>query len=279
MARVKKHPEGAAEHAAAIQHWEPAPRLYKGPLCAAVVQLSRFVMRGLNSVDFEGRDRWDALFEEGARDGRGLLSMSNHTSLFDDPLLISNLGTTRYAEVRWIAADHYNFFRSALLGWIYSAGKCVPIIRGAGLDQPGFHFLEERLKAGEWVHIFPEGGRSRREAGRLQLPFKGGIAQLIAAAEPVIMPFYHVGMHSLLPIGARLPRVGRRVRVLFGEAEVADQAFFQRCLESLPPEEGEVSEGEQRESEGRADRRLRRGILRWCEGRLGALEEQLLSEG
>ena len=53
MGRVKKHPEGAAEHAAAIQHWEPAPRLYKGPLCAAVVQLSRFVMRGLNSVDFD----------------------------------------------------------------------------------------------------------------------------------------------------------------------------------------------------------------------------------
>ena len=128
------------------------------PLSRFVVNLSRFVMQGMNTVVFEGQERWEAVFEH---EGRGVLSFSNHVSLFDDPLLISNLGRTRFDDVRWIGSDHINFFGTALKGLIYSAGKCVPIVRGGGLDQPGFSFLSERLKAGDWVHIFPEGGRTR----------------------------------------------------------------------------------------------------------------------
>lgn len=215
----------------ALRFWRPDPLWYHPPLCALVVRLSQLVMQGLNSVTFEGRERWDALFGEAGASwsregGRGLLSVSNHVSLFDDPLLISNLGATSYADVRWIAADHKNFFGSNLKGLIFSAGKCVPLIRGDGLDQPGFDFLRERLKEGDWVHLFPEGGRTRREAGLLKRPLKVGVGRLIYEASPVVMPFYHYGMHEVMPVGAVLPRRGHHVKVRFGSSSVIDDSWW-----------------------------------------------------
>jgi|GEM_PF-1181773 len=214
-----------------LRHWRPDPQWYHPAICSLVVRSSQLLMRGLNQLTFEGRGRWDALFGPDQsswerQGGRGLLSFSNHVSLFDDPLLISNLGATRYRDVRWIAADHINFFGNKLKGLLFSSGKCVPLIRGGGLEQPGFDFLRERLLKGEWVHIFPEGGRSRRSEGRLQLPLKVGIGRLICEARPVVMPFFHYGMHLVQPIGATLPRVGQRVRVHFGSATTIDEAWW-----------------------------------------------------
>ena len=184
-------------------------------------------MRGMNRVDFVNPEEWNALTKSR---NRGLLSFSNHVSYFDDPLLISNLGTTAYPEVRWIAADHKNFFSTALKGFIFSAGKCVPIVRGGGLDQPGFDFLLERLAHNDWVHIFPEGGRTREDAGKLKTPFKLGIGRLLAEAKPIAIPFYHYGMHEILPVGSAIPKMGKRVRVQFGSAtEISDTWLSSNC--------------------------------------------------
>lgn len=209
----------------ALRYWEPADRWYKPAVSTFVVLASRFTMRALNKVVFEGREHWDKAF---ADSGRGVLSFSNHVSLFDDPLLISNLGAIRYETVRWIPADHINFFGSRFKGWLFSCGKCVPIIRGGGLNQPGFSFLLERLRAGEWVHIFPEGGRTRDPEGRLHLPFKTGIGRLLTEAQPTVIPFYHHGMSKILPIGARIPRLGHEVQVRFGPPTQIDAPWLEQ---------------------------------------------------
>jgi len=206
-----------------LRHWNPKARPYQKVLCAAVVGYSRFVMTKLNRLEFIGRHNWDHAFQTSTR---GILSFSNHVSLFDDPLLVSNLGRVKFSDVRWIGADHRNFYGSAFKGFISAAGKCVPIVRGAGLDQPGLAFLAERLKAGDWVHIFPEGGRTRDEHARLKTPFKLGIGQLIAEAKPVLAPFYHYGMQDVLPIGTTIPKRGRHVRVLFDEPLAVDNAWL-----------------------------------------------------
>ena len=40
----------------------------------------------------------------------------------------------------------------------------------------------------------------------------------MAKARLIALPFYHHGMHEVLPVGAGLPRRGRTVRIIFGEA-------------------------------------------------------------
>ena len=207
-----------------LRHWNPKARPYQKVLCAAVVGYSRFVMTKLNRLEFIERQNWEYAFQNS---NRGILSFSNHVSLFDDPLLVSNLGRVKFSDVRWIGADHKNFYGSAFKGFISAAGKCVPIVRGAGLDQPGLTFLAERLKAGDWVHIFPEGGRTRDEHARMKTPFKLGIGQLITVAKPMLAPFYHYGMHDVLPIGTTVPKRGRQVRVLFDEPIAVDDAWLE----------------------------------------------------
>ena len=39
--------------------------------------------------------------------------------------------------------------------------QVLPVERGAGLSQFGMRVAQGRLAAGDWVHIFPEGTRSR----------------------------------------------------------------------------------------------------------------------
>lgn len=242
-----------------LVHWRPNFHWYQPILSAVVVQASKVVMRWFNRIEMHGKEQWERAFSESAR---GVLSFSNHVSLFDDPLLTSNFGRTRHSEVRWIPADHLNFFGTSWKGALFSAGKCVPVVRGGGLEQPGLQFLVDRLKEGAWVHIFPEGGRSREVDARLRTPFKTGIGRLILQAQPRLLPFYHLGMQRILPIGSRWPASGQTVEVFVDSHQDVDDAF----LSEIAPEE-----------HGSQDERGRWGMAtRWCEARLVALEERAL---
>ncbi len=198
----------------AVARWRPARRWYHPLLAALVIETSRFITNKLNTLTIEGLEGFEAARERG---GRGLLTFSNHASLFDDPLLPANFSPRRYDEIRWVAADAVNFFGSAPKAWFFTAGKCVPIVRGAGVDQPGYHFLGERLAEGSWVHIFPEGGRTRDPDALMTRPLRLGIGRLIAETAPFTLPFYHYGMHHVLPVGAKAPRRGHEIRLVFGE--------------------------------------------------------------
>ncbi len=57
----------------------------------------------------------------------------------------------------------------------------LPIDRGAGLEQQGMQAAQERLRKGDWVHVFPEGTRS--VDGRMGQA-KRGVGRLIAACNP-----------------------------------------------------------------------------------------------
>ena len=211
------------DHEKNLARWKPEPSWYAPLVCGVVEGLSAAVMRLMNNLHFHDRHFWDEAF---ASTEKGVLSFSNHVSLFDDPLLIANLGRTAYPELRWIGADDKNFFGNSLKGWVYSAGKVVPLVRGGGLEQPGFDHLMERLKQGDWVHIFPEGGRTRDPEARLKTPFKRGIGKLVEGALPIALPFYHYGMHQLLPIGSKFPKVGKEVHVYFDAPTVISEKWL-----------------------------------------------------
>jgi monolysocardiolipin acyltransferase len=221
---------------AALARWKPAPRWYHPLIGRIVITTSRLIMTRLNRLTIEGRERFDAAMERGSR---GLLTYSNHVSLFDDPLLTANIVSGPYSRVRWVGADAINFFGSRIKAWLFTAGRSVPIMRGAGLDQPGVNFLRDRLREGDWVHLLPEGGRTRDPEARLMSSFKAGIGMLIAETKPLALPFYHYGMHAVLPVGSVRPRARKDVRLLFGDVIDCDDAW----LSEVAARHGDAGDG------------------------------------
>lgn len=214
---------------AAVRRFRPRNTVFTRALTRLVVATSRWVMTRRNRLEVTGLERFEAVRPRAARGGRGLLTFSNHVSLLDDPLLVSSfVEPGEYEEVRWVAADALNFFGDALRGAVFSAGRCVPVVRGWGESQPGMTFLRDRLRAGDWVHLFPEGGRTREPDARLRRPFKGGIGRLLDETRPVALGLYHHGMARVLPIGARVPSSGHAVTVRFAEPAACDDAFVSR---------------------------------------------------
>ena len=56
--------------------------------------------------------------------------------------------------------------------------QTLPIERGRGVDQAGVRAAQSRLQRGDWVHVFPEGTRSRTgEMG----PVRKGIGHIISS--------------------------------------------------------------------------------------------------
>ena len=190
-------------------------------------------MRTANTVEVSGSERLEQAQDLARAQGRGLLTYSNHVSLFDDPWLTACFVDPPWEHLRWVAADSRNFFGSSWKAALFNAGKCVPIVRGAGIEQPGMAFLEQRLRAGDWVHVFPEGGRTREPGAQLRRPFKTGMAHLIRAAAPVLLPFAHRGMEQVLPLGAWLPRTGQRICVAFGAPVESERALAARSVAAL----------------------------------------------
>lgn len=246
----------------AIARWRTGSSVTYKLLSHGIVRLCVVVMTGLNRLEIDGLDRFLALRRRG---DRGLLTYSNHVTLLDDPLVLANLGLTRfsYREIRWVAADALRLFGNAVTAWTFSAGKCVPIARGAGIDQPGMHFLAERLRAGDWVHVFPEGGTNPVAAPRLR-PFKTGVGWLIARARPLVLPFYHFGLERVFTPDKRL-RAGREVEVLFGEPVDCDAGFVARWEDGHSPG-------------ARRDRELWQRISDWAHGLLAELETRVVPE-
>lgn len=205
-------PSLSDEARAALARWRPNRSIRRRMLAPVVVAICKLLIEHLNHLETLDLER----FERARSQGRGLLTFSNHVSLFDDPWLVATFSGSDYDRIRWCATDALNFFSNSLSARFFSAGKGVPIVRGAGVDQIGMQFLEERLHEGEWVHIFPEGGRSR-DPRHLRTPLKGGFAHLVRATRPLVLPFHHTGMEGVLPIGAVRPRFGNSIRLQFGE--------------------------------------------------------------
>ena len=78
-------------------------------------------------------------------------------------------------------------------------------------------FCIDRLKEGGWVHIFPEGGvNMTKENMRL----KWGVGRLVydCPNTPLVIPFYHIGMDTVLPNSRPyIPHVFKRVTVFVGD--------------------------------------------------------------
>ncbi|XP_042447841.1 N-acylphosphatidylethanolamine synthase-like isoform X2 [Zingiber officinale] len=132
--------------------------------------------------------------------GVPLLTVSNHMSTLDDPLIWGFKGfpTMDAKLARWVLAAEDICFKNKLLSYMFRIGKCIPINRGGGIYQEHMNEALEVLSHGGWLHTYPEGKVSQLSAPIKRL--KWGTASLIVRAPitPIVLPIVHSGFEKRL---------------------------------------------------------------------------------
>ncbi|KAK0399996.1 hypothetical protein QR680_003306 [Steinernema hermaphroditum] len=161
----------------------------------------------------------DVLVQQIANTSRPLLTVANHRCNIDDPLLWSVLTWKEFFgnlnRYRYTLAAHNICFTKSWHTKLFSLGRCVPIVRGAGVKQEGMDFCIEKLDERQWVHIFPEGKVTPQP-----IRIKWGVARLVMEAKlpPVVLPIWVNGMDSVWPTEKPYyPRFGKSVEITVGE--------------------------------------------------------------
>ncbi len=136
--------------------------------------------------------------------GRPLITVSNHDSCIDDPLIFGSLMPVSSflkpdsPQYRWAVGAKEVCFSNPKHSLFFRLGKVLPIIRGNGVYQTSMNEVLKELNRGDWLHIYPEGKiNMTKEFIRL----KWGVGRLVADSKttPLVLPFFHYGMDTVLP--------------------------------------------------------------------------------
>ncbi|OSX79318.1 hypothetical protein BU14_0082s0082 [Porphyra umbilicalis] len=166
--------------------------------------------------------------------GVGLLTVSNHKSVLDDPLLLGALLPwsllTDVRRMRWGLCAVDICWQGAAAAAVLTAGKVLPIVRRGGLAQPELSRYGALLGRGEWLHVFPEG----RVAQEGMAYARHGLGKMVVTAmeaapagtpPPTLLPVYHEGVERVMPqdgatheLLSVAPRLGQTAYVMVGEA-------------------------------------------------------------
>ena len=161
----------------------------------------------------------------------GFIVASNHVSYLDPPII----GVACPRQLSFMARS--SLFGQLLLGAFLRAIHVIPIARGES-DIGAIREALSRLRRGEGVAIFPEGGRQL--SGTLGAA-KRGVGLLAATARVPIIPAVVTGTFQALPPGSdRLHPA--KIRVAFGPAISYTKASVSTTSPSETPR-GEVGEG------------------------------------
>jgi 1-acyl-sn-glycerol-3-phosphate acyltransferase len=242
------------------------------------------VVNAFTKWEIHGKENFFAALRERDTTGRGLITVSNHSSLFDDPLVMMGLLRLYHFTVEtkcwWSTACASNFnpagrtFKSKFVRYFSDVSNMIflsrakkrkdapPTIlddpleylsarigsegmerlmalaerkggditgylkgfytkgpdgirgRNAALNQIGMIETIAKANAGQWVHLFPEGTRSRNI--HLRMP-RAGVGKVIHHADnSIVLPLCFYGTQDILPVGAVLPRFFKRVVVNVG---------------------------------------------------------------
>lgn len=156
----------------------------------------------------------------------GVIVAANHSSYLDPPVI----GVALKRQATYMARE--GLFKIPLLK-NFVAAFSFPVKRG----RPRPSTIKEavqRLKRGELVVMFPEGGRS--QDGTLLDP-KRGVGLIATMSRVPIVPALIRGTEKALPAGARFIRPAK-IRVVFGRpivigTEEADKDFQERVARDI----------------------------------------------
>jgi len=129
---------------------------------------------------------------------------SNHMS-YEDPVIISNVFWQR--RIGFVATSE--LFNTKTKNFFFKAFGCIPIDK-SNPKIATFKEVEERLKRGHLVGVFPEGIVSNDDNMKT---FKSGIVMMAVMAEAPILPIY---------IGRRTSRLHRQVAIIGEKIDYKD---------------------------------------------------------
>ncbi len=134
----------------------------------------------------------------------GVIVAANHVSYLDPPVI----GVALKRRATYMAKE--GLFNIPLLG-VFIRSFCFPVRRGR--PQPStIKEAIKRLKQGELIVMFPEGGRS--VDGSL-LGAKRGVGVIAAISRMLVVPTLIKGTEKVLPVGASFLRPAK-ITVIFG---------------------------------------------------------------
>ena len=137
----------------------------------------------------------------------GVILISNHQSHYDPPLLA--VGLRR--RLNFLARK--TLFRFKPFGWLIDMLDAIPL----DIDGIGFAGIKEsfkRLKNGEVILVFPEGGRTWD--GEIA-PFLQGSLTLAQRTKSAILPAAISGCYEVFPRTQKYPKLWGRFRVVYGK--------------------------------------------------------------
>ncbi|KAJ2633414.1 Lyso-phosphatidylcholine acyltransferase [Coemansia sp. RSA 1290] len=199
------------------------------PLSAAVVGTTTALMSGIIKLGFrkvtvENLHKLTDVLESPDR-SRPLLTVANHESTLDDPLIWGIMPAHlrwQPETTRWTLGARELLYKNPVLNAFFALGQTIPTVRGEGIWQLAVEIGLRKLDEGRWVHVFPE-GRVNQEAQLLR--FKWGVSRMIMEAErtPIVVPMAFRGMKEIMPLGQKvpLPRPSpftSELRVRFGDS-------------------------------------------------------------
>ena len=135
----------------------------------------------------------------------------NHLSWADPPVV-----RIAFNRTCWFMANDF-LFKIPVFGSLIRGIGAFPVVRGR-FDREAFRAAEEKLKQGDMLCLFPEGGTSL--TGKLS-PFEGGVAMLAQRTGALIVPFALTGTDRIMPMTLKGPKAPRwakgGVSVTFGK--------------------------------------------------------------
>lgn len=198
-------------------------------IISAVGAFSKVLLNGFNTLNMYNMHLlYNAI--ENRQSSQGLLTVSNHQSVLDDPFLLAAILPPRIltsaSKMRWGLCSLDICFQNSLVSRALKLGKALPIQRRGGIAQTFLTDAAEKLSDGDWVHIYPE-GRVRQEGMGYS---KRGVGKLLTMAYearrglPMVLPMYHEGAENIMPqspgtheLKSAVPRRGQQLFVMTGE--------------------------------------------------------------
>ncbi|KAI8990917.1 acyltransferase-domain-containing protein [Mycotypha africana] len=215
-------------------------RFMTATVIGSIGTLSKLFLGYFNDTKVHGLEQFLRILQDPQRK-KGILTVSNHESVLDDPVLWGVLPLSVLfspERMRWVLGAADICYTSVFRSYFFVFGQTIPTIRGAGIYQPALDFSIHHLQKKGWVHIYPEAKVSQDNNGKM-IRFKWGIGRILMDSsnavsadtmsnskeidgdnrEPVIViPIWHKGMHLVKPLyGTKLAHVGKPITIVYGD--------------------------------------------------------------